>query len=178
VTAVVVVVPLAFLIPGDTGTRLVATLAFVVALGKSAYDVWDKERERIKKAEETREKVTATVRFGCWDTTGHELGVVLYNDSPVTPVHIQSVVCYFKPPDAQAEESLRFANMKYGSEELLLPKHTARFRDSGFKKDFHAMLLTLPENNLWISVTTYQGEVCRVEGKEIQAVLKAQPTNR
>ena len=92
--AAVVVVPLAFLIPGETGTRLVAALAFVVALGKAAYDVWDKERERTKNADESRENVKAIAKYGYWDSTGEELGVLLYNESLAIPVHIQSVDCH------------------------------------------------------------------------------------
>ena len=174
----VLVVPLAFLIPGETGTRLVATLAFVVALGKAAYDVWDKERDRTKKAEETRERVKATAKYGYWDSTGEELGVLLYNESSNTPVHIQSVVCHYRPPSSQTVESLELFSLNHKTEELLLPKHATKFRDGGFHGPVLKLLASLPEDCVWISVTSYQGEVCRVEGREIQAVLKAPPTNQ
>jgi hypothetical protein len=178
VAAVIVVVPLAFLIPGQTGTQLVATLAFVVALGKATYDVWDKERERTKKSDETREKVKAIARFGHWDSTGQELGVLLYNESSVTPVHIRSVVCHYKTANGQTEQSLELSNLKHRTEELLPPKYATKFRDGGFKTPILKMLAALPDDQLWISVTSYQGEVCRVDGSEIKAVLNSPPTNQ
>jgi hypothetical protein len=173
-----IVVSLAFIIPGEIATRLIAASAFVIAMGKTAYDIWDKERERTKKANESRENVKATVKYGYWDSTGEELGVILYNESSSTPVHIQSVNCHYKLADGQSEERLEFDNIQHATSELLLPKHTAKFRYGLFQDTTMKLLATLPEERLWISVASYQGEVCRVGGKDIQAVLKAPPTNQ
>jgi hypothetical protein len=178
VVTLAIVVALAFLIPGETATRLIATLAFVIALGKTAYDIWDKERERSKKADESREKIRAVAKYGNWDSTGTELGVILYNESASTPVHIQSVVCHYKSADGESERQVNFVNMKYGREELSEPKHSARFRDGDSHADLHQLFVTLPEEWLWITVTSYQGEVSRVSGKEIKKVLGLPPTSQ
>ena len=176
--AAVVVVPLAFLIPGETGTRLVAALAFVVALGKVAYDVWEKEGERARRADEAREKVRAAAKYGYWDSTGEELGVLLYNESASVPVHIRAVVCHYRPADGQPEQSFGLVTLGRTTEEPLPPGHATKFRDGGFKGAVHKALAALPEGRVWISVTSHQGEVCRVGGKEIQAALRSPPTSQ
>ena len=73
---------------------------------------------------------------------------------------------------------MELVNLVHRSQELLAPKHATKFRDGGFKGPVHKLLAELPEEAVWITVTSYQGEVCRVEGREIQAVLKSPPTNQ
>ena len=75
-------------------------------------------------------------------------------------------------------DELEFHNLEFKSEQLLLPKHTAKFRWGLFERELIKKLSLLPESDLWISINSYEGELCQVSGREIQAVLKAPPTNQ
>ena len=48
-----------FILPGETTTRVIAVCGVLAAIGKTVYDIYDKERERKKKSEESRERVKA-----------------------------------------------------------------------------------------------------------------------
>ena len=80
-----VVIPVVFF-QGENTTKTVAVAGFLISLagflislGKTLYNVFDKERERKKKSQESQERVKVTARYGHWDSTGTELGVVIYN---------------------------------------------------------------------------------------------------
>ena len=63
---------------------VVATLGILVAGAKNAYDVLDKERERRKKEDESREVLTATAEFCNYDSGTKQVGVELYNGGKST----------------------------------------------------------------------------------------------
>jgi hypothetical protein len=172
-----VVVLVVFLVPGDKTTRAVAAFGVFFTIAKIVYDICDKERERKKKAEENRERVKAEARYGWWDTTGFELGVVIYNEG-TTPVHIQSVTCHYIPRDGSQETTLALDNMERGRTQLLHPRHTARFRYGLFKDEELSKIAALPKENVWITINSYQGEIYRVAGEDIIKVLNSPPTHQ
>ncbi|MCI0701462.1 MAG: hypothetical protein L0241_10310, partial [Planctomycetia bacterium] len=55
ITLITGVILVAVYVPGDNITRGLAVLGFIVAVGKTGYDIWDKERERRKKATDSIE---------------------------------------------------------------------------------------------------------------------------
>jgi hypothetical protein len=165
------------LYPGERTTTIVAITALLISTGKTGYDIYDKERERRKKAEEGRARITATAKYGMWDSSGRELGVVIYNAGSA-PAHIACVECRYIPSDGTEVKTLEFSNISYKRSELLQPKHTARFRSGCFKDDLLGAMAKLPEKNIWISIKTLEGEEFKVEGKEILAALNAPPSNQ
>lgn len=177
VLVTIAVILVVLLVPGDTTTRAVALLSFVITVGKVAYDIFDKERDRKKKAEESRERVRATAKYGHWDSTGEELGVVIYNEGS-TPVHIQSVNCYYRRGDGSDVQQVGLDNMGHQETELLQPKHVAKFRYGLFKEDVLREIASLPKEDVWITINSYQGEICRVSGEDIIRVLNSQPTSQ
>jgi hypothetical protein len=168
---------LILLYPSEETTKIIAITAFLISTGKTGYDIYDKERERRKKAEEGRAKITATPKYGMWDTSGRELGVVIYNAGSA-PVHIASVECHYVPTDGMGPKMLEFSNMGYKRTELLQPKHTAKFRSDHFLDEVLASLTRMPEKNIWISIKTREGEEFRVEGKEVLAALNSPLTSQ
>jgi hypothetical protein len=136
----------------------------------------EEERERKKKSQESQEGVKATARYGHWDSTGTELGVVIYNEGSTT-LHIQSVACHYIPSDGVKEE-LIFSNLNYACTELLEPKHTAKFHCDSFKEVVLKQISTLSKENVWITINSYQGEIYRVGGEEIIKVLNSPPTTQ
>jgi len=154
----------------------VAVAGFLISVVKPLYDVFDKERERKKRSQESQERVKVTAKYGHWDSTGTELGVVIYNEGSTT-LHIQSVACHYIPSDGVKEE-LIFSNLNYACTELLEPKHTAKFHCDSFKEVVLKQISTLPKENVWITINSYQGEIYRVGGEEIIKVLNSPPTTQ
>jgi len=172
VTAAALLIILLF--PSERSTSIVAITALLLTTVKTGYDIVEKERERKKKTEEGREKITATAKYGMWDSSGHELGVVIYNTGS-GPVSIASVECHY----ALGGETkiLEFSNLKYQRTELVPSKHTAKFRSGCFKDDLLAVMAKLPEKDIWITIETQEGEVVRVGGKDIVRALNSPPTS-
>ena len=180
VLAVIAVLVVGFVVHGDMTTRIIALLGFLFAAAKIAYDVYDQERERQNKAEENREKVKVIPKYARWDHTTPVLGVVIYNDGS-TPVHIRSVVFHFRVGGEEKTTWLSDYESQPGG--LLERKDKAKYRDAGEMIDGNIQvdyepLLALPESDVWIVVTSYQGEIARVTGDEILRVLKSPPTHQ
>jgi hypothetical protein len=162
-----------FIYPSEKTTTIVAIAALVITTGKSGYEIYEKERERKKKSEESREKVTATVRYGMWDSTGRELGAIIYNAGSA-PVNIASVECHYT--SGGESKVLELVNLRYQRSELVPSKHTVKFRCEAFKDDLLEAMSKLPDKDVWISIKTQEGEVLKVDGKEIIRVLNSPPT--
>lgn len=138
----------------------------------------ERQREDERRAkEDSRECVKAIARYGIWDTTGEELGVLIYNEGS-TPVHLRSVTCHYKPGDGTEEAEISFDNMDHRETELLPPKHVAKFRSGWSKPDELMKVASLAKEDVWITISSYQGEICRVEGEEIIKVLNSPPTSQ
>jgi hypothetical protein len=163
------------LYPSERTTTIVAITALLITTGKTGYDIYDKERERRRKSEESRERITATAKYGTWDSTGNELGVVIYNQGSA-PVNIASVECGYTM--SGESKTFEFTNMAFKRTEVVQPKHTVRFRCGGFHDDVLAALARLPEKYVWITVKTQEGETVRIEGNEIIRALTSPPTSQ
>jgi hypothetical protein len=150
-------------------TTALATTGFIVAVSKTAYDIIDKERERKKKADEGRERVKATARFGMWNSTGHELGVVIYNEGS-QQINIKHVV--FNHMMGGTPHQISFSNKDYRNEELLSPKDTAKFWDTNANLK-PAIVATMPPESVNITIESYQGVIYRVSGEEIIKALQS-----
>ena len=61
VALIAAVILVAVYVPGDNITRGLAVLGFLIALGKTGYDIWEKERERRKKLEAANSPVELKV---------------------------------------------------------------------------------------------------------------------
>ena len=167
---VVAVVVGAFLVPGEFTTRAIAVLGFVVATGKTGYDVWDKERERRKKSEEGKERIKATPKFDNFNTAEPELGVVIYNDG-TTPVHIESVVCRYDAADGYKPTEFVLFNLDAQPSELLQPKHTTNFVFGQFDHLDMDGMEDATDERLWIIVRSHGGGEWRIPGRDIAKVL-------
>ena len=73
------VISVAVFVPGENVTRVLAVLGFIVALGKTAYDVWEKERERRKKKEDNVEKLRVAPTLQSHDADIETLGLRVHN---------------------------------------------------------------------------------------------------
>ncbi len=198
-----VVVPVAVVILGMTAARLVdkndqtrqiavfaaviALCNFVVSMIKSAYDVWDKERERQKKEDDKKECIRATLKFGSHIVSEPDLIVELYNDGSTT-VAIKSVKLVVNTESGQqAAEMLAFGELRtrydmngtpsqdreFVTCVKLEPKDHTRFSTLGNTGVFkHDELFKLPTENLTVVVESFNGEVARLEGSKIQEILK------
>jgi hypothetical protein len=153
----------------------ISAISLVLTLAKIGYDVFDKERERGKKSQEGRERVKVSARYGTWDSSAEELGVVIYNDA-ATPIHLKSVTLHRRV--GGDEEEIEMVNRDDLESELLMPKHTTGFRYGCFKADILRSISQQNENNIWITIDSYQGEICRVGGDEILRVLNAPPDRK
>lgn len=175
------VVLVAFLLPGEHITRGIAVVGLLLTLGKGAYDIFNSERERRKKAGDSAEKVKATPDI---DDHGY-LCVQLYNYGS-TLVHISRVALVVKEETGQVyrqlitnERSVRTTNSRvYLGESDDTVKldikdnayFTLRYGGDKFKL---AALHNLPYESLWIVVESYSsGEITRVPGDAIQAAIK------
>jgi hypothetical protein len=123
--------------------------------------------------EDRREKIIATAKYGMWDSTGQELGVVIYNAGSA-PVNIAAVECHYRQGGEM--KKLELSNLKYQRTELVPSKYTAKFHCDAFKDDQMKAFGKLPEKDIWITVKTQEGEVCKVEGKDIVGALNSPPT--
>lgn len=165
------------LFPGEKTTTIVAITALLVTTAKAGYDIYEKERERKKMVDDRREKLIVTARYGMWDTTSPNLGVLIYNAGP-SPVRLMSVTCHYISSGSTAEMKIEFTNMKSIPTELVPSKHTAKFRDDDFKVDTKSVLAELPANDVWITIATQEGTTIRVDGKDILSVLNSKPTSQ
>jgi hypothetical protein len=172
-TAVAIVAIVFF--PSDRTTNIVAVAALMVTTGKTGYDILDKERERRKSAEERREKIIVTPKFGMWESTGHELGVIIYNAGSAA-THIASAKCFYR--QSEDTKTLEFGSMKYHRTEVIPSKHTAKFRCDALKDALLADLARLPAEDIWIVVETQEGQSVTVDGRDIIAVLNSPPTSQ
>jgi hypothetical protein len=163
------------LFPGPETAKVVAITALLVTTAKSGYDIYEKELERRKKAEDAREKIITTAKFGIWDTSTSKLGVEIYN-AGASPVSIASVECHY--PKNGTRETLPLTNMAYMPTEIIPPKNTAKFRLDSFEIGPVTECVRLPDTDIWISIRTHEGAEFRVDGKEIARVLNAAPTSQ
>lgn len=166
------VLPFLITMEGDAVTRTIAVLGFALTMGKAAYDIYDKERERKKKAEEGRERIKAIMKYGLWDSSGLDLGVVIYNEG-TSPVHIESVICHFGSEQAEFSTTYHHQRTK-----LIGPKDKANFTFKSLGNNVSNRISELPKETVWLVISSYQGEICRVEGEEILKVLNSPHTNQ
>lgn len=175
---IAVAIPLIALLYPRQGTKdAVAVLGCLIGLGKIAYDIIDKERERKNKAEQARERLRVSPRYGMWESTGMELGVVIYNEGATT-VHIESVECRYRATGEATEHVQALVNMDYSPTQMVEPRHVIKYRDGDFQNEFHAKVRECEPANVCIVVRSYQGEIARVDGAEIIKVLTSPPTSQ
>jgi hypothetical protein len=163
------------LFPGPETAKVVAITALLVTTAKSGYDIYEKELERRKKAEDAREKIIATAKYGIWDTSTSKLGVEIYN-AGASPVSIASVECHCPKNGTRAR--LPLTNIAYMPSEIVPSKNTAKFRLDSLEIDPVTECGRLPDTDIWITIRTHEGAEFRVDGKEIARVLNAAPTSQ
>jgi hypothetical protein len=184
------VVLVAFLIPGESITRFIAVAAFVTTLSKIIYDVWDKERERLKKAEDKKEKIKATPVFnpiggkqwllGAVDIDLDKcfiVGVELYNEG-VCSVNIKKVSLCITNEHGQIKEIILVIDEAQDS--IILDRYEdIVFVTPGLNTQIKGTrLVGIDPNLFYIQVDSHLGTVARVDGKSIQEVItKAMTTN-
>jgi hypothetical protein len=161
--------------PSERATGTVAIAALLVTTGKTAYDIFDKERERQESADDRREKLLVKPRYGMWDSTGIELGVLIYNASP-SAVHVSCARCYYRQDNET--KKLDLLDMKRLPAQVIASKHTARFRCGASKEDILNELAKLAPKDLWITVETHEGQSVTVDGDSVLAVLNSKPASQ
>jgi hypothetical protein len=164
-------------LPGQGTTTIVAITALLVTAGKTAYDIIEKDWERKRKAEENREKIIVSPKYGIWDTTSPNLGVEIYNAGP-NPVSIESVNIHYIPPGGAEVITKSLTNMQYMHTDLVESKHRGKFFMDSFEIDPVQVLGNLPAKHVWIAVKTHEGQEERVDGKQILLALKSPPTSQ
>lgn len=174
-TAAAVIAILYF--PSERTTNIVAVAALLVTTAKAGYDIYEKELERRTKAEDSREKIVVTPKYGIWDTTSPHLGVEIYNAGP-SPVSIESVVCQYVPSGSKDVKTLALTSMKVMRTELVPSKHHGKFRLESFDIDLVGEMGKLRDKDVWITVKTHEGAAVMVDGREIIRVLNSPPTSQ
>lgn len=187
---------LAVFVPGENVTRLIAVGGFLVTLGKAGYDIWEKAQERRKKEEEKAEKVRATLILGGGGYNGMDLKVELFNHGTTRVAIKQVALCgVFKGhdfsfplamPDADSLHRLTFYREQldisiHPTRVTLEPKEHADFYLSSLLhlagdptrfgvKDF----VGLEAGSFWVVVESFNGELKRIDGAEIQDAIRRQ----
>ncbi len=178
----IAVVTVAVLVPGDSVTRSLIVVGYLIGFAKTAYDIWDKERERGKKAEDSKEKVQATAicRDHPNDSDEINIGTEIYNQGAF--VNIRSVTLTARSSTGVVNEFSLVTNERevktddfvYESQfdkgAKIDPKHNVRFFLNG-KTPSWGYFTSLPPENLWISVLSFNGEVARITGDQIHKAI-------
>jgi hypothetical protein len=166
---------------GDWVTRIIAVVGFAVTAGKVAYDIWDKERDRKKKADEKKEKVR-TFALCKRQQGGFNLSVDIYNDG-AAKIHIRNVYLAFTEngfknqyqlvadPPRPAVTSVTFSPSAHLRTFTSIPKLTSWELDTKGKVLFYlntSQHLPAPGvcPDLRIVIESYQGEVAVVPESE------------
>jgi hypothetical protein len=170
VAAIVAVLLVTLLVKGETVTKVVAVAGCILALGKTGWDMIEKDLERQKKAEEGKEKIKATPKYGHYNSTAEELGVLIYNEGNA-PVSIESVVCHWVRGGGTKEQDYPLFSRDGHLTEMVQPKHKLTFNlfnDGSI--DINEMQST-PDDRLRISVRSHGGTEWRVKASEIAKAI-------
>jgi hypothetical protein len=175
----------------DDPTRRIAIFAAVVASAgglKNLYDIWDKMQEKRKKADESAERIKAVPLFDSFMTASPTVGVEIHNEGKV-PVPIRRVALVIKTEAGEAgypmvttgdmetrhyPDGRPYSDRQYLNQAKLDPADpSVEFFVQFMPKDARPnQLAAMSPENLWIRVESNKGVVARVEGAEIQAVIK------
>lgn len=165
-----------------TYAAIVATVGICLTAIKTAIEQWEKLRERRKKDDDNREVLAATPEFRTY-LIGHRLiGVELYNSGkvPVAVKRVSLVIAGHAPLSMVCTDKRKTVVVNGTPQELpehlyrvrIEPKDYVRFHIDSLSGLDPKAVLELPAEALHIVVDSFQGEVARVTGNEIQEAIR------
>jgi hypothetical protein len=187
----VAVVVVALTIPGEAATRVIAVGGFFLALAKTFYDIWDKERDKRRKEDESRERIHADARAEP-DEHGSSIltfRVNVYNPCPFD-IHICKVSLKWHRPGSDEESvvlhtdntlelpspaqvpSVRVVTSCQRSRDLA-PRRGASFYVLAPQQKSLRAVSECPADAVSVDIETHAGVVERIPGdKVVQAILE------
>jgi hypothetical protein len=160
---------------------VVSALGFLVnggtAVSKLVWEIKQKNEEKRKKEEDSKEKVEHQLAYGKCDL-GHETLKVYVGTICAFEFFIRCVeMRVIDPMRGEKPLRIRFATGK----NMLVNSTVSRSKPVAFymadgigrqKEDLRQIINTLPTSNYWITIETLTTEIRRIEGSEIKRALE------